>query len=145
MMSDDVESLLSEARQARAKGDLTGARRGYERASEWARSAGDGRVLAHALRHISDIEREDGRPAEALAYGQEAVGLYRTLPDALPLDLANALRVTALAWQASAEFGEAFPVWREARDLYSQAGVEAGVKECEASLAHIAQMGAGRP
>ena len=140
-MSGEIESLLNGARAARTAGHLADARRGYERAGELARTAGNTRLLAHALRHMSDIEREDGRPVEALASGREAVELYRELAGTSSLELANALRVTSLALQDVGEIGEVSSLWREARSLYMQAGIQAGVEECDANLSRIGALG----
>jgi tetratricopeptide (TPR) repeat protein len=137
----DIESLLSGAKDARAAGHAAEARRGYEQAAKQARVIGDNRLLAHALRHISDINREDGRPAEALESGREAVELYRALPGALPVDLANALRITGLAQQDLGEVGEASSLWHEARNLYVQAGIKGGVEECDVNLSRIGSRG----
>jgi hypothetical protein len=48
-----------------------------------------------------------------------------------PLDLANALRVTALAFEALARRAEAVARWRRARELYAALGVLEGVTECD--------------
>ena len=140
-MSDDIESLLRGAKEARTVGHLAEARRGYERAAELARVVGNSRLLAHALRHMSDIDRKDGRPAEALASAREAVELYRALAGSSPLELANALRITGLAWQDLGEAGEASSTWREARSLYMQVGIQAGVEECDVNLSRITSLG----
>jgi len=138
---DDIESFLSSARQARAAGRVADAQHDYERAAELARTVGNNQALAHALRHISDIDRENGRPVEAFAAGRNAVEIYRALAGTPRLDLANALRLTGLAAQAPGEIDEAFSIWREARLLYVQAGVQAGVEECEIHLSRIGSLG----
>ena len=61
-----------------------------------ARSAGDVEGLAHALRHVADLARELGRLPEALAAGEEAVGLLNAADGGRRLDLANALALEAL-------------------------------------------------
>lgn len=50
-----------------------------------------------------------------------------------PLDLANALRLAAHAREATG--GVATAAWREARLLYAQSDVAAGVAECDRHLA----------
>ena len=54
------------------------------------------------------------------------------------LEMANALRVAALAEDACQNHDAARALWDEARDLYAQEGVEAGVLECERRLGTVA-------
>ncbi|WP_448098223.1 hypothetical protein [Luteibacter yeojuensis] len=51
-----------------------------------------------------------------------------------PLDLANALRVNALALQVAGEVAAAQPVWTEARRFYDGLDIRAGVEECDLYL-----------
>ena len=90
-------------------------------------------LQAHALRHLSDIDREAGRPSEALGHAGQAASVYRA--KGAPLDLANALRLKALALDELRRPEQAAAVWTQARDLYAAEGVAAGVAECEARLA----------
>ena len=89
---------------------------------------------AYDLRHASDRARGEGRPVEALADATEAVAVYANLPDRR-LDLANALRLKALALDALDKPGEAILDWTEARRLYADLGVAEGVTECDGRLA----------
>ncbi len=124
------QDILARAQMARTMGQADDALDLYDRAAALARETGDAAALAHALRHVCDLCRELGMPGAALSAGREAVGLYKTLPGAKALDLANALRVTALA-QEAAGF-DARDLWREAGGLYSHEGVIPGALECEA-------------
>lgn len=128
------DSLIAQARQARAAGDVAGAGALYRQASAIVRASADEQQLAFALRHVSEMERESGRADAALAAADEAIALYRSRP-AQALDLANALRLRALALESTSRSDEGEASWREARDLYAQAGVEAGVAECDAYAA----------
>lgn len=132
-MHDDIGKALRDGRSARNLGHFAEAVQHYERAAELARSAKDDHSLAHALRHISDIVREQGRAARALEASEEAVALYRAHGGSM-LELANALRVNALALQASAKPDAAIPLWVEARRLYDDVDVRAGVEECDRYL-----------
>lgn len=67
------------------------------------------------------------RPVRPMAWQQPKLATS-------PLDLANALRVTALAMEASMKPGDATSLWREAGMLYAEAGVGEGVAECERCL-----------
>ncbi|QTN18589.1 hypothetical protein HZ989_09995 [Brevundimonas sp. AJA228-03] len=89
---------------------------------------------AYDLRHRSDRARLEGRFVEALGEATEAVALYADLPDRA-LDLANALRLKALALDALDQPGQAIVNWSEARRLYADLGIAEGVTECDARLA----------
>jgi hypothetical protein len=128
----DFEPLLVAARQARTAGHPDQARDLYAKAAERARAVGAALSLAHALRHISDLDREAGQAERALRAADEAVGLYRASPGVTSLDLANALRLSALAREALGR--PAIDLWREAGALYLAADVEAGVEEAERRL-----------
>src|ERR1700745_2638432 len=92
-----IAMACDDAHQARKQGRLGEAARYYASAAAMARVAGEHDGLAHALRHVSDLARERGDGPLALEAGEEAVALYRA--GASPLNLANALRVHALALQ----------------------------------------------
>jgi hypothetical protein len=128
-MPDSIEMVIEEARRQRTEGNAHEAEQGYGRAAELARSDGNECLLAHALRHISDLERERGAQREAWQHASEAVALYRISDDRL--GLANAIRLQALS---AKDRGEAHACWREARDLYSALEVSAGVAECDRRL-----------
>jgi tetratricopeptide (TPR) repeat protein len=109
----------------------------YGQAAEIARRDGDTLALAHRLRHIGDIHLEAGRIDRAAPCYDEALALYRSREDAKPLDLANLLRPMALLCEARKEPEAARRHWAEARALYEQVGVAAGVAECTRHLAAL--------
>ncbi|PIC01350.1 GNAT family N-acetyltransferase [Caulobacter sp. X] len=128
----DFEPLFVAAQQARAAGHPDQARDLYAKAAQKARDVSAAVPLAHALRHLSDLDREAGQPRPALAAADEAVALYRASPEAADLDLANALRLSALARE---DLGQtATDLWREAGALYMDADVQAGVEEAQRRL-----------
>ncbi|WP_029416268.1 hypothetical protein [Brevundimonas bacteroides] len=88
---------------------------------------------AYDLRHASDRARLEGRTVQALADATEAVAIYANLPDR-GLDLANALRLKALALDDLERSGEAVLDWTEARRLYADLGIAEGVTECDGRL-----------
>ncbi len=133
-MSAAIEVLLAEARALRTAGQADAAAAVYRDAAARARTEDAPLELAHALRHLSDLAREAGREDEALATGREALALYRAQAAPQPLDLANALRVTALALDLNDLHDAAVSLWREARGLYAGLGISAGVAECEQHL-----------
>ncbi|PHY21245.1 GNAT family N-acetyltransferase [Caulobacter sp. BP25] len=128
----DFEPLFVAAQQASAAGHPDQARDLYAKAADKARAVSAAVPLAHALRHISDLDREAGQAEPALAAADEAVALYRASPDATDLDLANALRLSALAREALGQAATDF--WREAGALYQDADVAAGVEEAQRRL-----------
>lgn len=132
-MHVDIDKAFRDGRSARNEGRLAEAVQHYERAASLARSSRDEHSLAHALRHISDMVRERGEVARALEAAEEAVSLYRSNSGTV-LELANALRVNALALQAAGKPDAAVPLWVEARHLYDDADVRAGVEECNHHL-----------
>lgn len=136
-MQDDLRQIIENAKEARMAGRVSEAREAYRRAADLARAGSDQRLLAYALRHVSDLARENGDFNEALMAGSAAVAIYRADPDAAPLDLANALRVHALALADTAPSGQAIALWREARTFYAALGIPEGVAECDAHLPGI--------
>lgn len=128
----DFEPLFVAALQAANAGHPDQARDLYAKAADKAREVGAAVPLAHALRHVSDLDRESGEAEAALTAADEAVALYRASPDATDLDLANALRLSALAREALGQI--ATDLWREAGALYLDADVEAGVEEARRRL-----------
>ena len=80
------------------------------------------------------MEREQGHSQVAIEHASEAVTLYRQLADVSPVEMANALRVWALAQAAEGDTAATRAAWREARKLYATARIEAGVTECEMHL-----------
>ena len=131
-MTDAIDLHLTAAREAREEGRAADARNSYARAAALARESARPLLRAHALGHLSDLDREARQPESALAHAEQAVALYRKAKGTPP-DLANALRLQALALEDLRR--NATAMWTEARDLYRAAGTEAGVMECEAKLA----------
>lgn len=99
-----------------------------------AREAEDPLCLAHALRHLGQVNRRMGRLESAGQRYEEALALYEDAGTAHPLDHANALRPAAALKQELGDFEAARLLWRRAAKLYAVAGVEEGVRECEAHL-----------
>ena len=134
-MNGQLDEMFAAARRDRQAGNHDAARRGYTSAAELARSQTQPLALAHALRHVSDLARERGSFKEAAAAAGEAVAIYRAQLNSYPVDLANALRLHALALARTGLDRDALPLWKEARELYKSAGISAGVKEAERQLA----------
>jgi tetratricopeptide (TPR) repeat protein len=124
-----AEGLMGVAQARRDRGDRTGAAIYYSEAITLLRNAEATERLAYALRHAAEVRSELREYAVAGNHIQEAVRLYRAIEDGGTLGLANALRVAALNNER-----EAHALWLEARDLYSAAGVDAGVDEANTHL-----------
>ncbi|MCA0356190.1 MAG: GNAT family N-acetyltransferase [Proteobacteria bacterium] len=128
----DIDWLLTEAHVLHERGEAEQARTLYDEALLQARAAGDPVGLAKALRHVSDLDREAGHPEAALVAAEEAATLYGAQGPEHRLDLANALRLTALALEALGR--PALQPWREAGDLYAALDIAAGLAEAERHL-----------
>lgn len=133
-MTDAIEAHLTTAREALADGRPAEARNSYARATALSRESGAPLLQAHALRHLSDLDREADHPEQALAHAEQAAALYRANGEGASLDMANALRLKALALDSLRRPVPAEAAWTAARDLYADAGVAAGVAECERRL-----------
>ena len=99
-----------------------------------AREADDPLRLAHAVRHLGQVNQRMGRLDSAGRCYEEALDLYDRDGTAHPLDHANALRPMALLREELGDFEGAQLLWRRAAKLYRAAGVEEGVRECETHL-----------
>jgi hypothetical protein len=133
-MTDAIEAHLTAAREASSEGRAGDARNSYARAAALSRESGAPLLQAHALRHLSDLDREADHLEQALAHAEQAAALYAANGQGASLDMANALRLKALALDSLRRTQPALAAWRAARDLYAGADVEAGVAECEARL-----------
>lgn len=89
---------------------------------------------AHVLRHASDVARELGHLDRAAELLEDALLVYRGDPSAQPGQLANALRSAALLNQEQGNDQAARAFWTEARALYADLGIQAGVEECDSAL-----------
>lgn len=130
----EIHHVMQEARSARSRGQAADALRSYLDASALARNAGDKALLAHSVRHCSELYLEGGSAEAALDAGDEAVTILSAVHNSKSLDLANALRATALALEALDRAGEAALRWNKARKLYAALDVREGVAECDRYL-----------
>ena len=116
-------------------GDPERARTLFEESVAVAREAGDPQRLAHAVRHLGQVNQRLGRLQSAQQCYAEALDLYDRAGTAHPLDHANALRPMAALREELGDAEGARLLWKRAAKLYRAAGVEEGVRECEARLA----------
>lgn len=101
------------------------------------RDEGDGLLVAHTVRHLGDLHRDGGRLPEADRCYDEALALYRAAPSPDPLDVANALRPAALLKLSLGQRSDARALFSQARALYEQVGIVAGVEECSRQMAQL--------
>lgn len=122
-------------------GDPDRARALFEKSVAVARDAGDPLRVAHAVRHLGQVNRRLGRLEEAERCYVEALELYErggaAGGTAHPVDHANAIRPMAALKEELGEVEAARHLWGRAAKLYRTAGVEEGVRECEARLAGL--------
>jgi tetratricopeptide (TPR) repeat protein len=109
--------------------------RGIKALAHVARDLGQADRALSLSEDLGDWHREAGQLSEADRCLTEALALYRARPAPPDLDVANALRPTALLREAQGEGDAARALWIEARTLYHRAGVHPGVEECDRHLA----------
>ncbi len=136
-MTDAIQAHLTAAREAMADHRPVDARNAYARAAALSRESGAPVLQAYALRHLSDLDCHSGHPEQALAHAEQAAALYAANGGGASLDMANSLRLRALALDALRRPDQARTVWTEARDLYAALEIAAGVAECETRLERL--------
>jgi tetratricopeptide (TPR) repeat protein len=93
--------------------------------------------LAHTVRHLGDIYRHSKDHGRAERCYEESLEIYRSHPEAKPLDFANALRGAALLQEQIGRPQHAAQLWKEAEGLYREANVDAGVEEASRRLERL--------
>ena len=109
----------------------------FEESVAVARETDDPLRVAHAVRHLGQVNHRLGRLESARQCYEEALDLIDRAGTAHPLDHANALRPTAALREELGDMEGARLMWRRAAELYRSAGVEEGVRECEARLSGL--------
>jgi tetratricopeptide (TPR) repeat protein len=132
MMENQAE-LVQRGRAARRSGQTAEALPLYAKAAEILRREGDLVRWAHTARHCAELQVELGRVEEARAGIEAVIGFYQEKNPGT-LEMANALRIAALADEAAGRGAEARERWTETMALYEQVGVQAGVDECRKHL-----------
>ena len=134
-----AEALCGLAQAERDIGALGPASHQYANATVLYREIGPPARLAYALRHEADVLREMCRPADAEPLYLEAETIYRQLGGQAVLDLANTLRGLALVNESTGNMDQSKTLWNEARKLYADCNVEAGVSECDKNLSQLSK------
>ena len=133
-MTEAIEAHLTLAREAAAEARAGDARNSYARAAALSRESGAPLLQAHALRHLSDLDRQADHLEQALAHAEQAAALYRANAQGTSPDMANALRLKGLALDGLRKTEQARAAWPAARELYPRAEVADGVAECDRRL-----------
>jgi hypothetical protein len=133
-MTEAIERHLTLAREAAAESRAGEARNSYARAAALSRESGAPLLQAHALRHLSDLDRQADHLEQALAHAEQAAALYRANGQGTSPDMANALRLKGLALDGLRKTAQARAAWTAARELYTRAEVADGVAECDRRL-----------
>ena len=133
-MTEAIERHRTLAREAAAESRAGEARNSYARAAALSRESGAPLLQAHALRHLSDLDRQADHLEQALAHAEQAAALYRANGQGTSPDMANALRLKGLALDGLRKTAQARAAWTAARELYSRAEVADGVAECDRRL-----------
>jgi hypothetical protein len=134
MSGDDC---VIEAKSARRQGRLSDATALYEEAAESFQAEHQPERWAHALRHAAEFAVRAGDCATGLREARVVVEYYRSTPPTT-LEMANAMRVMAMAEMAAGERDSAVTHWIEARSLYMDAGIADGVVEADRRVAVLA-------
>jgi tetratricopeptide (TPR) repeat protein len=131
MSGDDC---VIEAKSARRQGRLSDATALYEEAAESFQAEQQLTRWAHALRHAAEFALRAGDGVTSLREARMVLEYYRSTPPTT-LEMANALRVMALAEAAAGDTDNAVAHWSEARMLYRDAGIAQGVLEADRHVA----------
>lgn len=133
-MTDAIQTHMTAAREATMEGRAADARNSWARAAALSRESGAPLLQAHALRHLSDLDRQADHLEQALAHAEQAAALYAANGQGAALEMANALRLKALALDALRRVVPARAAWTAAHQLYVAAGVPAGAEACRTRL-----------
>lgn len=93
--------------------------------------------IAHAIRHVADLQSQLGRTKEAVENYEKAIKTYRSPESNSDMDLANALRGYAIALEKSGEKKDALKTWKEVKGLYGKYDIQEGVDEASHSIQKI--------
>ena len=135
-MPKSLDEIIAAGYRARREGRLDEALQHYRTAVSILEDLKNPRKLAHAVRHVGDILMDAGQPVFAVAHYEGALAIYREHHPPI-LDLANTLAGYARCHEALGNLVGAQTLWREAKEVYTAAGVQPGVDEANRRLAYI--------
>lgn len=91
-------------------------------------------LVAHATRHLADLQRQVGREEEAEQHYRKVIRIYQEEKNTQKVKLANALRGFGLLLEQRGKVEEAINSWKEARNIYDHNHLQAGVDEADHKL-----------
>lgn len=136
-----AEALIGAAQLRRQRGDRAGASIYFAEAITLLRNESVAQpeaiapTLAYVLTHAAELRSELGESAVAGTQIEEAVRLYRAIQPLPTLDLANALRISAMISER-----EALAAWTEAQTLYITISQTDCIDEAQEHLEHLQQI-----
>ena len=136
-----AEALIGAAQIRRHRGDRSGASIYLSEAITLLRNESATQpesiapTLAFALTHAAELRSELGENAVAGTQIEEAVRLYRAVQPLPAIDLANALRISAMNNER-----EALAAWTEAETLYISISLAPSIDEAQTHLQHLRQL-----
>ena len=137
---DDYGSAYALNKLAHLRADLEGREAAIEllrEAAEAGRRAQSGLLEGEALRHWADHLRHQNKLNEAETIYWRAMSALKSDPETTPLSLGNAYRPIAILYGELGNGSKAIRYWQEARKLYAEVGIAAGIEECDANLAKL--------
>ena len=99
--------------------------------------AGNKNRIAHATRHIADLQTALDDFENAEQNYRASIAIYNAAAQTNPGDLANALAGFGRLLSKIGKADEAISVWEKTKALYQQVGLQAGVDEAEQRLQHL--------
>lgn len=97
-------------------------------------ASGDNQRIAHAIRHLADLEQELGQFDTSEAHYREAIQVYINHESTTKSDLANCLRGYAFLKEKQQDTELATGLWEEVKTLYEACELYEGVKEASKHL-----------
>ena len=137
---DDYGLAYALNKLAHLRGDLDGSAAAIallREAADAGRRAESGLLEGEALRHWADHLRHENKLDEAEPIYWRALESLRSDPETSSLSLGNAYRPIGILYAELGDVSKAIQNWRRARKLYLEAGIAAGVEECDANLAKL--------
>ena len=138
--NDDYGLAYALNKLAHLCADLEGREEAIELLREAAgagRRAKSGLLEGEALRHWADHLRHENKLDEAEPIYWRALKSLKSDPETSTLSLGNAYRPIAILYAELGDTSKAIRFWEEARELYAEAEIAAGIEECDANLAKL--------
>lgn len=139
---DDYGLAYALNKLAHLRGDIEGHEAAIEllrEAADAGRRARSGLLEGEALRHWADHLRHENKLDEAEPIYWRAVASLKSDSETSTLSLGNAYRPIAILYAELDDAIKAIRYWEKARKLYTEAGIAAGIEECDANLAKLRQ------